>query len=104
MGEVNQKYLRDIQNAQNEDDLMKIYDLMKGNSDIDFRVDLDKLEKDLKLGRFQTFDMRKRELIHIIDKNQLYYSENNIDDNNVKHLLSTSDYHFNKSFYNKEEF
>lgn len=102
--EKNQKYLRDIQNAQNEDDLMKIYDLMKGNSDIDFRVDLDKLEKDLKLGRFQTFDMRKRELIHIIDKNQLYYSENNIDDNNVKHLLSTSDYHFNKSFYNKEEF
>lgn len=102
--EKNQQYLEEIQNAPDEDTLMDIYDSMKENSDIDFRVDLDNLEKEFRVGHFQTFDERKRELIRIIDKNQLYYSKNNLDDGNVKLLLSKDDYHFNKSFYNKEEF
>ena len=40
-------------------------------------------------------------LVKIIDKNQLYYNEANIDDKNVHDILSDVDYQFNKSFYGK---
>jgi len=38
----------------------------------------------------------------MLDKNQLYYNEANIDDADVRDLISDSDYRFNKSFYGKE--
>lgn len=97
--EKNQGYLRDIQNATDMDKLMSIYSRMKQNGDIDFRVDLDKFEASLKAGELPTLEKRKRELIKIIDKNQLYYSYSDIDDENVRDLISDTDYQFNKSFY-----
>lgn len=101
--EKNQSYLKDIQTAKDIDDLMSVYARMKQNSDIDFRVDLDKFESSLKAGELPSFSDRKKELIKIIDKNQLYYNYSNIDDANVKDLISDSDYKFNKSFYSSNE-
>ena len=97
--EKNQGYLRDIQNAENMDELMNVYSRMKQNGDIDFRVDLNKFEASLKVGELPTLEDRKRELIKIIDKNQLYYNYSNIDDESVRDLVSDTDYEFNKSFY-----
>ncbi|NRN98840.1 Modification methylase DpnIIB [Lactobacillus helveticus] len=101
--EKNQGYLQDIQNAKDMDELMSIYSLMKQNSDIDFRVDLNKFEASLKEGEVPTLSDRKKELIKIIDKNQLYYNYFDIDDANVRNLISDSDYKFNKSFYSDNE-
>lgn len=101
--EKNQGYLKDLQNAKDIDDLMSVYARMKQNGDIDFRVDLDKFESSLKAGELPSFSDRKKELIKIIDKNQLYYNYSNIDDANVKDLISDSDYKFNKSFYSSNE-
>ena len=101
--EKNQGYLKDIQNAKDIDDLMSVYARMKQNGDIDFRVDLDKFETSLKAGELPSFSDRKKELIKIIDKNQLYYNYFDIDDANVKDLISDSDYKFNKSFYSSNE-
>lgn len=101
--EKNQNYLRIIQNSQDMDELMSVYSLMKQNGDIDFRVDLDKFEASLKSGELPTLDERKKELIKIIDKNQLYYNYSNIDDKDVRNLLSDTDYKFNKSFYSSNE-
>ena len=101
--EKNQSYLKDIQNAKNIDDLMSVYARMKQNGDIDFRVDLDKFESSLKAGELPSFSDRKKELIKIIDKNQLYYNYSNIDDSNVKDLISDTDYEFNKSFYSSDK-
>lgn len=101
--EKNQGYLKDIQNAKDIDDLMSVYGRIKQNGDIDFRVDLDKFESSLKAGELPSFSDRKKELIKIIDKNQLYYNYSNIDDADVKDLLSDSDYKFNKSFYSSNE-
>ena len=101
--EKNQSYLKDIQNAKNIDDLMSVYARMKQNGDIDFRVDLDKFESSLKAGELPSFSDRKKALIKIIDKNQLYYNYSNIDDANVKDLISDSDYEFNKSFYSSDK-
>lgn len=101
--EKNQGYLKDLQNAKDIDDLMSVYARMKQNGDIDFRVDLDKFESSLKAGELPSFSDRKKELVKIIDKNQLYYNYSNIDDADVKDLISDSDYKFNKSFYSSNE-
>lgn len=96
--EKNQGYLNDVLNAQNSNELNKVYDRMKDNVDFDFRVDLDSFEKDKEKLSFE--DQRDM-LVKIIDKNQLYYNEANIDDKNVHDILSDDDYQFNKSFYGK---
>ena len=74
---------------------------MKKGADLDFRVDLAKYESDP--GRKNlSFDDQKKLLIKMLDKNQLYYNEANIDDADVRDLVSETDYKFNKSFYGKE--
>lgn len=100
--EKNQGYLRDLQNAENMDELMNVYSRMKRNGDIDFRVDLNRFEASLKAGELPSLEERKKELIKIIDKNQLYYNYSDIDDENVKSLIADTDYEFNKSFYSSD--
>ncbi len=101
--EKNQGYLKNIQSASDMDTLMKVYSLMKQNGDLDFRVDLDKFEASLKAGELPSLEDRRKELIKIIDKNQLYYNYSDIDDANVRNLISKSDYQFNKSFYSLDK-
>ena len=95
--EKNQGYLKDLQRSESIQELMKVYDRMKENADIDFRLDLEKFEEEI--NTFSSLDERRKELIRILDKNQLYYNYANIDDENVKDLISDTDYKFNKSFY-----
>lgn len=97
--EKSQGYINDLRKAVNVDDVMAVYNRMKQNSDIDFRVDLDKFEESLKKGELSSLQKCKKEIIRIIDKNQLYYNFDNIDDVDVRDLVSDSDYQFNKSFY-----
>lgn len=97
--EKDQGYIRDLQNAENMDELMNVYSRMKQNGDIDFRVDLNKFEASLKAGELPSLEDRKKELIKIIDKNQLYYNYSDIDDKSVRDLVTDTDYEFNKSFY-----
>ncbi|MGE9831309.1 DNA methyltransferase [Ligilactobacillus salivarius] len=95
--EKNQGYLKDLQISENIQELMEVYSRMKENADIDFRLDLKKFEEEI--SNFNSLDERRRELIRILDKNQLYYNYANIDDENVRDLISDNDYKFNESFY-----
>ena len=95
--EKNQGYLKDLQKSESIQELMEVYNRMKENADIDFRLDLEKFEEEI--NNFNSLDERRRELIRILDKNQLYYNYANIDDKNVRDLISNNDYKFNKSFY-----
>ena len=95
--EKNQGYLKDLQRSESIQELMKVYDRMKENTDIDFRLDLEEFEEEI--NTFSSLDERRKELIRILDKNQLYYNYANIDDENVRDLISDTDYKFNKSFY-----
>lgn len=99
--EKNQGYLHDLQKADTIRELMDVYARMKENADIDFRLDLEKFEAEL--DNFTTLEDRRRELVRILDKNQLYYNYANIDDADVKDLISDSDYLFNKSFYQEKD-
>lgn len=99
--EKNQGYLKDIQKSTNLEELQVVYDRMKDGADLDFRVDLDKFENDPERRKL-SFNDQKTLLIKLLDKNQLYYNEANIDDKDVRDLISDSDYSFNKRFYGEE--
>ncbi|WP_164509436.1 site-specific DNA-methyltransferase [Companilactobacillus jidongensis] len=99
--EKNQGYLKDLLATKDINELNAVYKRMKAVADFDFRVDLDKYENDAE-RKALPFDEQKKLLIKMLDKNQLYYNEANIDDADVRDLISDSDYRFNKSFYGKE--
>lgn len=94
--EKNRGFLKSIRNAENQIELKKVFDFMLDEAEIDFRVDLEKVKDTI---HELSVDEQKRTLIKIIDKNQLYYHYSEIDDENVRDLVSENDYGFNKSFY-----
>ncbi|WEB08980.1 hypothetical protein [Lacticaseibacillus rhamnosus] len=64
--------------------------------------DLDKYENDAE-RKALSFEEQKQLLVKLLDKNQLYYNFNNIDDADVRDLISDKDYQFNQSFYGKRD-
>ena len=62
-------------------------------ADISFKADLSKIDWS------EGYDSNKRLLVKLLDKNGLYYNYSEIDDENVRNLISDGDYAFNKLFY-----
>lgn len=95
----NMGYLQDIIHSKTLEELKVVYDrMLEGTdtqepADISFRADLDKIDW------MEGFDENKRLLIKLLDKNGLYYNYSEIDDANVRDLISEEDYLFTKQFY-----
>ncbi|WP_096186304.1 site-specific DNA-methyltransferase [Evansella halocellulosilytica] len=96
--EKNRGFLKSIRDARTQTELHEVFDFMLKEAEIDFRVDLEAVKETLHV---LSFDDQKKTLIKIIDKNQLYYNYSEIDDENVRDLISNSDYVFNKDFYHE---
>ncbi|MEY4714676.1 DNA methyltransferase [Lacticaseibacillus paracasei] len=97
--EKNQGYLKNLLAAEDTPVLETVYERMKGGADLDFRVDLAKYDDE----KFDLpFDKRKRLLLKMLDKNQLYYNYADINDADIRELISDNDYVFNQCFYGKE--
>lgn len=99
----NMGYLLDIIHSKTMTELKSVYDRMLQGTDTDepadisFRADLSKIDWT------EGFDANKRLLIKLLDKNGLYYNYSEIDDENVRDLISNEDYAFNKNFYESGE-
>ncbi|MDN6011409.1 MAG: site-specific DNA-methyltransferase [Lactococcus lactis] len=95
----NMGYLQDIIHSKTLDELKVVYNRMLTGTDsmepadISFRADLSKIDW------LKGFDENKRLLVKLLDKNGLYYNYSEIDDKNVRDLISDEDYTFNKNFY-----
>ena len=94
-------YLDSVLEAEDTRSLNQIYQLMLENVDLDFRADLEQVQE--MLNDCISLEDKKRLLVNLIDKNQLYYNYSEIDDANVCSLISDNDYAFNQSFYKEEE-
>lgn len=94
--EKNRGFLKEIEEAENQNELRKIFEFMLNVAEIDFKVDLEKVKDTLHEISLRE---QKRILIKILDKNQLYYNYSEIDDENVRDLITNNDYAFNKNFY-----
>lgn len=95
----NATFIDAVLNSKHSDELKTIFDDMKATLDFDFRVDLQEVDQSI---WDEDFEMQKKILVKIIDKNQLYHNYSEIDDETIKSQLSQSDYDFNKSFYGEK--
>ena len=95
----NATFIDAVLNSKHSDELKAIFDDMKATLDFDFRVDLQEVDQSI---WDEDFEMQKKILVKIIDKNQLYHNYSEIDDETIKSQLSQSDYYFNKSFYGEK--
>ena len=95
----NATFIDAVLNSIHSDELKAIFDDMKATLDFDFRVDLQEVDQSI---WDEDFEMQKKILVKIIDKNQLYHNYSEIDDETIKSQLSQSDYDFNKSFYGEK--
>lgn len=95
----NATFIDAVLNSKHSDELKAIFDDMKATLDFDFRVDLQEVDQSI---WDEEFEMQKKILVKIIDKNQLYHNYSEIDDETIKSQLSQSDYDFNKSFYGEK--
>lgn len=95
----NATFIDAVLNSKHSDELKAIFDDMKATLDFDFRVDLQEVAQSI---WHEDFEMQKKILVKIIDKNQLYHNYSEIDDETIKSQLSQSDYDFNKSFYGEK--
>ena len=95
----NATFIDAVLNSKHSDELKAIFDDMKTTLDFDFRVDLQEVDQSI---WDENFEMQKKILVKIIDKNQLYHNYSEIDDETIKSQLSQSDYDFNKSFYGEK--
>ena len=94
--EKNTGFLKSINSASSMTELQDVFSLMLETVDFEFQVDLDEVRNTI----WQlSIEDQKRTLVKIIDKNQLYYNYSEIDDVNVRDLISNTDYAFNQSFY-----
>lgn len=95
----NMGYLQDVIHSKTIDELKSVYErMLQGTdteepADISFRADLTKIDW------AEGFDENKRLLVKLLDKNGLYYNYSEIEDKNVRDLISDEDYAFNKAFY-----
>jgi len=94
--EKNKGFIDAIRKCETQNDINQLFMFLLEEAEIDFRVDLEKVKDTL---HELSIDDQKRTLFKIIEKNQLYYNYSEIDDENVRDLISDSDYKFNKSFY-----
>ena len=70
--------------------------MVDGGADFDFRIDLKKFDEE---KSELSFEKQKEFLLKVIDKNQLYYQYSEIEDEDVRELVSESDLRFNQEFY-----
>ncbi len=100
LASLNERYVKDIQQADSEVELEKILSTMKGNAYLNFKVDLERVSsKDEGYHAF-SLEERKEVLIQVLDMNQLYLSYSEIEDEQYK--IPEDVKAFNHSFYQKE--
>src|SRR5699024_473367 len=85
--EKNIGFIKSIYNTEKPGDLRNILNHLIENAEIDFKVDLLELNKTF---NELSFDDQKKALIKVIEKNQLYYNYSEINDDNVRDLVSDS--------------
>lgn len=97
--EKNKEFIDMIRKAKTHTELNEIFESILEKGEIDFRVDLEKRKSIL---HELSLEEQKKLLFKTIDKNQLYYNYSDIDDKDVREMLTDNDYKFNKSFYGDE--
>src|SRR5699024_2981491 len=100
LASLNERYVKDIQQASSEVELEKVLSTMKESAYLNFKVDLERVSSKDKGYNALSLEERKEVLIQVLDMNQLYLSYSEIEDEQYK--IPEDIKVFNHSFYQKE--
>lgn len=100
LASLNERYVKDIQQASNEAELEKVLSTMKESAYLNFKVDLERVSSKDEGYHALSLEERKEVLIQVLDMNQLYLSYSEIEDEQYK--IPEDIKVFNHSFYQKE--
>ncbi|MGO1529406.1 MAG: site-specific DNA-methyltransferase, partial [Senegalia sp. (in: firmicutes)] len=97
---LNEKYIKNIQASNSEEELEKVLFTMKESAYLNFKVDLEKVSSKNEEYNNLSLEEKKEVLIQTLDMNQLYLSYSEMEDEqyNIPEDVKA----FNHSFYDKE--
>lgn len=97
LAKLNQKYVDSIETATEPTELISIWNEMKENAFISYKVDPKDIDNAISDFEALSLDEQKRLLMELLDKNQLYVNYCDMDDETF--AISEEDKAFTKSFY-----
>ena len=94
----NEKFIDQIQETNNIDELLKIYKNIKQKAFLNYKFDIEEFEKD-NMKNFKKLELPKQKeiLLNCLDLNQLYINLSEIEDS--EYNISDNDKKLNKLFY-----
>ena len=101
LAKFNQNYIDKISNVKKseENKLLSIYNDIKNNAYLNCYIDTNSIDSQTEKFNSLNFTDKKKFLIELLDKNQLYVNLMDIDDKEF--IISDNDKKFTKSFYKK---
>lgn len=97
LAKLNQNYVERIESAMKAEELIEIWNEMKENAFISYKVNPKDIDDTINDFKSLSFDEQKWLLMELLDKNQLYVNYCDIDDETF--AISDEDKAFTKSFY-----
>src|SRR5690554_3936331 len=76
----NQTFIEQIEEAKDTNELLKIWELMKAKSFLNYNVDIKKQEEHIEEFKALRIEEQKQHLCELLNKNQLYVNLNSLDD------------------------
>jgi adenine-specific DNA-methyltransferase len=98
---LNEHFIEKIQDAKDKETLLSIWEEMKLNGFLSYRVDPKLFDENIEEFKGLSIDEQKRLLLETLDKNYLYVNYSEIDDE--EYGVSEEDKKLNKKFYGGKE-
>ncbi len=95
--ELNEKFVQNIQAAQTTEELLEIWEQMKKQSFLSYRIDPKDIDINAKEFKDLSIEDQKKFLIELLDKNDLYVNYSEIEDR--QYGVSEEDVQLNRKFY-----
>jgi adenine-specific DNA-methyltransferase len=93
----NQTFIDKIEEAQDSDNLLTIWEEMKEKSFLNYNIDIKRQEDHLEEFKTLSLENQKRHLCELLDKNQLYVNLSSLNDENFK--CTPEEKNVTKDFY-----
>lgn len=95
--ELNEKFVQDIQAAKTTEELLEIWERMKRQSFLSYRIDPKDIDSNVEEFKDLSIKDQKKFLIELLDKNDLYVNYSEIEDR--QYGVSEEDVQLNRKFY-----
>ena len=95
--ELNEKFVQNIQAAQTTEELLEIWEQMKKQSFLSYRIDPKDIDRNVEEFKDLSIKDQKKFLMELLDKNDLYVNYSEIEDK--QYGVSEEDVQLNRKFY-----